>query len=277
MEELEKNEDLVPKEVTEEITPPESPESAENVENAATEEPQEAPKTYTEEEFNAKLNEVLGKKLARREAKVRREYQKRYGDLEDVLRAGTGKETIEDMTSSFREYYESKGVKIPEKAKYSARDIEVLAKAEADEIISSGMDDVVEEVERLAKIGTENMTARDKAVFRSLAEYRQNAEKGQALARLGVPEKVYTSLEFAAFAAKFNPDTPVTEVYELYNMKSKPKKEVRTMGSMKNTASSDNGVKDFYTRDEALKFTKKDFDDNPALFEAVTKSMRKWK
>lgn len=277
MEELEKNEDLVQEEATEEITPPESPESAENVENAATEEPQEAPKTYTEEEFNAKLNEVLGKKLARREAKVRREYQKRYGDLEDVLRAGTGKESIEDMTSSFREYYESKGVKIPEKAKYSARDIEVLAKAEADEIISSGMDDVVEEVERLAKIGTENMTARDKAVFRSLAEYRQNAEKGQALARLGVPEKVYSSPEFAAFAAKFNSDTPISEVYELFSMKSKPKKEVRTMGSMKTTASSDNGVKDFYTRDEALKFTKKDFDLNPALYEAVTKSMRQWK
>jgi hypothetical protein len=49
------------------------------------------------------------------------------------------------------------------------------------------------------------------------------------------------------------------------------------MGSMKNSVSTDNGVKDFYSRDEALKFTQKDFDKNPALFDAVRKSMYKWK
>jgi hypothetical protein len=32
------------------------------------------------------------------------------------------------------------------------------------------------------------------------------------------------------------------------------------MGSMKNTDSGDSGVKDFYTPEEARKFTKKDFD-----------------
>ena len=55
-----------------------------------------------------------------------------------------------------------------------------------------------------------------------------------------------------------------------------PKKEVRTAGSMKNATQTDSGVKDFYTRDEALQFTKKDFDKNPALFKAVEKSMLKW-
>jgi hypothetical protein len=55
-----------------------------------------------------------------------------------------------------------------------------------------------------------------------------------------------------------------------------PKKDVRTAGSMTNTNAPDNGVKDFYTRDEALQFTKKDFDKNPALFKAVEQSMHKW-
>ena len=58
--------------------------------------------------------------------------------------------------------------------------------------------------------------------------------------------------------------------------KFKPKPEVETIGSMKNTASTDTGVKDFYTRDEALKFTRKDFDKNPELFKAVERSMLKW-
>jgi hypothetical protein len=48
------------------------------------------------------------------------------------------------------------------------------------------------------------------------------------------------------------------------------------MGSMKNTTVKDTGVKDFYTRDEALQFTKQDFDKNPALFKAVEQSMYKW-
>jgi hypothetical protein len=47
------------------------------------------------------------------------------------------------------------------------------------------------------------------------------------------------------------------------------------MGSMKNTTKEDT-VKEFYTRDEALKFTKEDFDKNPALFKAVENSMYKW-
>ena len=38
----------------------------------------------------------------------------------------------------------------------------------------------------------------------------------------------------------------------------------------------DNGVKEFYTYDEAIKFTKADFDKNPELYKAVENSMSKW-
>jgi hypothetical protein len=48
------------------------------------------------------------------------------------------------------------------------------------------------------------------------------------------------------------------------------------MGSMKSTP-SDNGVKDFYTPEEARSFTVEDFNKNPALYKAVEKSMLKWK
>ena len=48
------------------------------------------------------------------------------------------------------------------------------------------------------------------------------------------------------------------------------------MGSMKNNTADNNAVKDFYSYEEASKFTKKDFDKNPALHEAVKKSMPKW-
>jgi hypothetical protein len=263
--EIEKNENLVAEEV---VTEP----VAENVEVTT----EETPKTYTEAEFNAKLDEVLGKKIARREAKIRKEYEKKYGDLEDVLRAGTGKDNVEDMTATFKDFYQKKGIKIQEKPSYSDRDIEVLARAEAEDIIRYGYDEVVEEVDRLAQIGVANMTAREKAVFKALAEHRQSAERGRELSKLGVTEDVYNSKEFSDFASKFNPDVPVSEIYGYYAQKQ-PKKDIKPMGSMKNTASSDNGVKDFYTVEEARRFTKKDYDKNPALFAAVEKSMQKWK
>ena len=245
--------------------------TAENVETTT----EETPKTYTEAEFNAKLDEVLGKKIARREAKIRKEYDRKYGALEDVLKAGTGKETVEEITDTFKGFYQQKGINIPNKADYTAKDLEVLAKAEADEYIRGGYEDVAEEVERLAEIGVDNMTAREKAVFKILAEHRQKTDKSNELAEIGVTEEVYNSKEFQDFASKFNSSTPIKDVWDIYN-KSHPKKEYKTMGSMKNTT-TEAGVKDFYTYDEAMKFTKKDFDNNPALLKAVEDSMPKWK
>lgn len=247
---------------------------AENVE-ATTEEKVEAVetpvKTYTQEEVNG----IVGKRVARESAKIRREYDKKYGELESVLKAGTGKEDVAEMTDTFRQYYQKKGIQIPSEPTYSERDIEVLARAEADEIINSGFEDVVEELDRLTELGAAKMNPREKAVFRQLAEYHQNTARGQELAKIGVTEEVYGSKEFKDFAAKFSPSTPVTEIYQIYN-KMQPRKEVQTMGSMKNNTSDEGTVKDFYTRDEALKFTKKDFDKNPALYKAVEKSMLKW-
>ena len=250
-------------------------EVSENVEGTATEETVEQVekpvKTYTDEEVDA----IVGKKLARREAKIRKEYDRKYGQLESVLKAGTGKTDVEEMTNTFRDFYEKKGIQMPTEPTYSARDIEILAGVEADEIIGYGFEDVVEEVDRLASLGIENMSAKEKAVFKRLAEYRQSTEKGRELAKIGVTEDVYNSKEFKDFASKFSSNTSVKEIYEIYN-KMQPRKEVHTMGSMKNNTSDNGTVKDFYTRDEALKFTKKDFDKNPALFKAVEQSMLRW-
>ena len=244
-------------------------ETPENVEATTEETPV---KTYTQEEVDA----MMGKRVARTEAKIRKEYERKYSGLTDVLKAGTGKETVEEITDTFEKFYTSKGVKMPQKPEYSAKDLERLAKAEADEIIAAGFDDVVDEVDRLAVIGVDNMTAREKAVFRTLATHRQNQERNLELASLGASADVISSKEFQDFAKKFNSDTSMSEVYEIYKLKH-PQEKPKTMGSMKNTNSGDNGVKEFYTPEEARKFTKKDFDKNPALFKAIENSMLKWR
>ena len=248
-------------------------EGTENVETTTEEvvEQVETPeKTFTQSE----LDEIVKRNVARTKAKVHKEYEKKYGELESVLKAGTGKENVEEMTDTFREFYRGKGMDIPDKPNYSDKDIEVLGKAEADEIIGYGLDEVVEEVDRLASKGIENMTPRERVVFKALANYRNDAEKGTALEKIGVTEDVYKSKEFNDFASKFSSSTPITEIYEIYQ-KTQPQKEVHTIGSLKST-SQEKGVKDFYTREEAMKFTVADFDKNPALYKAVEKSMLKW-
>lgn len=245
-------------------------EVTENVETTTEEIP--AVKTYTQEEVDA----IVGKRIARKEAKIRKEYDRKYSGLTEVLEAGTGKKGVDELTDTFQSFYASKGVKMPEKPNYSAKDIEVLAKADAAEYINGDFDDVIEEVNRLADIGVEKMTAREKALFKELATYRQNTERSKELSKIGVTEDVYGSEEFKAFASQFNPNTPITDVYNIY-AKTQPKKEYKTMGSMKNNSSGDSGVKDFYTVEEARQFTKADYDKNPRLFAAVEKSMQKWK
>ena len=242
-------------------------EQTENVEQTT----EQTPKTYTQEEVDA----MMGKRVARTEAKIRKQYEREYGDLVDVLKAGTGKDNVTDIKNTFSEFYEKKGIQIRKKPDYSDDDIRVLAERDADEIIRGGYEDVVEEVDRLTGIGFDNMTAREKATFRVLAEHRQNTERSKELIQMGVTEDVYNSKEFKDFSKKFSASTPITEVFDIYR-KTQPKKEIKTMGSMKNTDSGDSGVKDFYTVEEARRFTKADFDKNPALYKAVEKSMQKW-
>ena len=242
--------------------------ATENVEQTT----EQTPKTYTQEEVDA----IVGRKIARTRAKVEKEYDRKYGALTDILEAGTGTSGVEELTDTFSKFYESKGIEVRKDTKYSSKDIEILARAEAEDIIRSGDEDVIEEVDRLANIGIENLTEREKAVFHALATHRQATERGRKLSELGVTEDVYDSKEFKDFAKKFNSSTPIEDVYDIYS-RTQPKKEHHTMGSMKNTNGGNSGVKDYYSYEEAKKFTKKDFDNNPALYDAVTKSMQKWK
>lgn len=246
-------------------------EVAENTEQTAEQTQQEV-KTYTQEEVDA----IVGKAKARTRAKVQRENDRKYGDLVETLKAGMGKESVEEMTDGLRDFYQQKGINIPRKAEYSAKDIEILAKVEADEIIGAGFEEVIEEADRLKDLGVENMTAKEKAVFLALTNHIKATDESKTLAEIGVTEDVYNSKEFKEFASNFKENTPIKKIYEIYS-KQQPKKEFKTMGSMKSNTVDNGSVKDFYSYEEAMKFTKADFDKNPELLKAVENSMSKWK
>ena len=113
------------------------------------------------------------------------------------------------------------------------------------------------------------MTEKEKAVFQTLATHRQNAERIRELAEIGVTENVYNSEEFKNFSSKFNQNTPIKDVYDIY-AKMQPRKEHKTMGSMKQSQGT--VVKDYYTPEEIERLTEDDL-DNPKVWEAVRRSM----
>lgn len=232
----------------------------------------ESAKVYTEEDFQKFREEYdrkLDKKVSRREAKIRKEYERKYGDLEHVLRAGSGKETVEELTETFTDFYQKNGVDIPQRPQYNAQDIEILARHEADEIVQGGLEDVIEEVDRLAQKGVANMDARERAMFQRLADYRQSTERSNELEKIGVTKDVYESQDFKDFASKFNPSTPITDIYNIYNS-TKPKKEIQTMGSV--TTNRGKEQKEFYTEAEIERLSMDDLDDEQ-VWDAVRRSM----
>lgn len=248
---FENNENLVTEEV------------AENTEQTAEQTRQEA-KTYTQEEVNA----IVGKAKARAKANAERNAERKYGRLTDALKAGTGKEGVDEQADFVEKFYEGRGIKI-QKPQYSAKDIETLARADANEFINAGFEDVVDEVDRLTEIGIENMTPMEKAKFKVLAEHRQNAERAQELEKIGVGKDVLESPEFKEFQRMFREDTPISKVYEQYQ-KTQPKKEFKTMGSMKQPQG--NVEKDYYTPEEISRLTEEDLKD-PKVWATVRRSM----
>lgn len=239
----------------------------ENVENPT----EQTPKMFTQEE----VNEIVGKSKARERAKIEKQYQREYGELMDVLEAGTGKKGVGEIKSTFLDFYAQKGITPQKKPELNDRDVEVLALADADEIIRGGYEDAEEEANRLNNIGDDNLTAREKAVRNALNRHIQETATRRELAKIGVTEDVYNSADFKEYASMFNHNIPITKVYEEYR-KSQPKTEHKSMGSMKSNV-PDTGLKEFYSYEEASKFSKADFDKNPALYKRVVESMTKWK
>lgn len=246
-------EENVEEEVVEEVDTPE--EDVEEIDE------QPKGKFYTDEEI---------KKIKMRvKDRTQKDFEKKYSRLETVVNTGLGTSTVEESTQKLEEFYRQKGIEIPSAPTYTERETEILAQGEANDIIEAGFDEVVEEVDRLASIGTENMTARDKAIFTKLATYRQSVEQENELRSIGVSKDEISSQEFKDFSSKLNPNLSLKEKYEMYSQ-MKPKKEFRKIGSVKSGMT--NQVKDHYSQEEIAKLTLDDLDD-PQVWDAVRKSM----
>lgn len=229
-------------------------------------------KTYTEEELNQRVDDLLAKKIARERRKIEKEYQSKYSEydqLVSVVNAGLGTENVKDATNKLEEFYKKEGINIPayQKQGLSEREEMILANADADEIIESG--EAEEEANRLASKGVMNMTSREKLIFNKLASHLTSENKRNELNELGL-SNLYNDKKFNDFANQFNPKTSIKEIANLYT-KLQPKPKVEQIGSLSNNTS--NEKKDSYSKDEVDKMSQEEVEKN---FDIIKKSMLNW-
>ena len=230
-------------------------------------------KSYSQSE----VDNIVSKRLSRQERKIRNEYNKKYGTLENTLKAGLDVPDMESAERELKKYYENNGVVIPKMVdSYSNKDIEILANAEANEIIDLGKEEMIYETNKFNEIGYDNLSERDKIIFTKLARKLTDDKRKESLKEVGADDEVLNSKEFTEFSKKFNSDTNIKDIYELYEIKnSKNKKMPKPIGTVKNQGAS-NEVKEFYSYDESKQFSREDYNNNPQLFKAVCDSMSKW-
>lgn len=257
----------------------ENEDGIELTDTTSNEEEKQEVKTYTEEDFekavNDRVNSLLPRKIEREKSKIERKYREeiaKYEETESILKQGFGAKDITDANKKMREFYKEQGIEISEyqRSKYSEEDEKVLGRADATKIIDLGFEEMQDEANRLASIGVDKMTPREKVIFNTLADELTHQKQIKELAELGVKEDVLKDSNFTSFAGQFNSKTPIKTVYDMYTKLNQTKPRFEKPGSMKSNVQEK--VKDYYTDEEIRKLTDEDL-DNPKIWEAVRKSM----
>ena len=243
-------------------------------EESEVEEP--AVKTFTQDQLNDIVAERLRREQnasKRNEANLRREYEDKLADIENIIKAGFGTNNLDDGLTRITELCKKKGIEIPErKSSYSQSDLEVLANHAADEIIADGYDAVDLELKKLANKGADKMTAREKLIFTKLNNTKKVLDSEKELASIGVKKEILQSKEFKDFADKFTGSKfSIKEVYEMYAKDNKPKPKAKPIGSMINN--NPKQEKTFISEAEYDKMSDKEIEENMDL---IRKSMRSW-
>lgn len=256
-----------------------------------TEEVESSAKTYTEEEveqikanlkkeYDDESQKIFNNRWAREKEKFEKENAPLF-QIEDLLKGQLGATDRNDLVKKVGDFYQ---VDIQNASpKLTERQERILAKADAEEIKSLGMDEMVSEANRIASIPQNQRTIRENIIFGELASEITEQKNRNLLKEKGYDLAILDDTKFKDFRNKLNYKTNIAEAVDMYNLLTKgqtvqdkpsPTKPA-SAGSTKSNVTQ-NQVKEFYTREESLQYNKKDFDKNPELWQAMLNSMPKW-
>lgn len=225
--------------------------------------------------FEEKVEERLIRDRRARESKNKEELRK-YKYLEDIVKAGTGTNNLDEAIKETADFYKGNGLEIPDYSSNSEEDERVLGQARANKFIDLGYEEMEEEANRLADIPRERRTIREEEELYVLGTELTRRNNIKELKAKGYDTDVLDTKEFKEFSKQFNDKADIAKVYEMYQkVNGLTPKQPSSPGSVKTATTQE--VKEYYTPEEAKKFTEEDYDKNPALYEAVQKSMLQWK
>ena len=248
----------------------------ESTEPAKEETVQETPvKSYTQAEVDdmkAKWEGGFQKKLDKAIARKMKEYDDesfKKDQLIDVLKEQTQRSTLDDLLDMSEEQY---GLKI-QRTRTSKNDEKVLGKHDAEEILEVQDDEYAEkELNRLANLKRTDREEETYSELKSNLETRKfKAQRENEIKENGLDEELVNSDKFKAFEQKFSKETPISDIYEMFEQINGVKEEKPfSAGSLKDSKSKQ--TDEFFTLDEYHALSAKDLDD-PKIYEKAMKSM----
>lgn len=275
----------------EEIITTDVPETSENEEleevNIDTSEDKETEQTQErdiEAEIQERANKLFEEKVEERLIRDRRaresrekEELRKYKYLEDIVRAGTGTNSLDEAIKETADFYKGNGLDIPEFSSNSEEDERVLGQARANKFIDLGYEDMEEEANRLANIPRDRRTIREEEELFILGTELTKRNNVKELKAKGYDTDILETKEFKEFSDQFNNKTDISKIYEMYQkVNGLTPKQPSSPGSAKNN-NVGTQIKEYYTPEEARQFTEEDLERNPKLMEAIEKSMQQWK
>ena len=241
-----------------------------------TKEEQPKGRFMTDEEIDNLVMKKVNRRMAKLEAQKEKELSV-YKDTENVLKSALGANNIDEANKKLREYYTAEGVKLPDvyKPGLTSREVEVLAKADAQDFIDDGYESMLNEANRLAAKEYKNLNERERIVFNTLAEKLTQEDNKRNLLKLGATQDILDDKEFIDFKNQFNSKTPIGDIYNLYLKTRDSKTKPVAMGSMKDTVAQKE-TKDFYSPTDVKNLSDDDW-NKPGVWERALASMKKWK
>lgn len=241
-----------------------------------TKEEQPKGRFMTDEEIDNLVMKKVNRRMAKLEAQKEKDLSV-YKDTENVLKSALGANDIDEANKKLREYYTAEGVKLPEvyKPGLTSREIEVLAKADAQDFIDDGYESMLNEANRLAAKEYKNLNERERIVFNTLAERLTQEDNKRNLLKLGATEDVLNDKKFIGFKNQFNSKTPIGDIYNYYLKIQDNKTKPVAMGSMKDTVAQKE-TKDFYSPTDVKNLSDADW-NKPGVWEKALASIKKWK
>jgi len=249
-------------------------------ENIETEETQDRDiEAEIEERANKLFEEKVEERLIRdrraRESRAKEELRK-YKYLEDIVKVGTGTNNLDEAIRETADFYKGNGLDIPEYSSNSEEEERVLGQARANKFIDLGYEDMEEEANRLANIPRDQRTIREEEELFVLGTELTKRNNLKELKAKGYDTDILDTKDFKEFSKQFNDEVDIAKIYEMYQKVSgQAPKKPSSPGSAKNN-NAGTQIKEYYTPEEARRFTEEDYEKNPRLMEAVEKSMQQW-